>query len=85
MAEAIGSGAESGSFPQMIENLEENMKKVTGKKKPVKKSLCLGDTGYFSEENLQEAAKRELEVLIPDPQFWQRDSVKNAYSLWGYR
>ena len=29
--------------------------------------------GYFSEENLQEAAKRKLEVLIPDPQFRQRD------------
>ena len=73
-AEAIGSGAEGGCLPEMLDNLEENMKKVTGKKKPLKKSIVLGDTGYFSEENLQEAAKRKIEVLIPDPQFRKRDS-----------
>jgi len=32
-----------------------------------------GDTGFFSEENLQEAAKRKIEVLIPDAQFRRRD------------
>ena len=32
-----------------------------------------GDTGFFSEENLKEAAKRKIEVLIPDPQFRKRD------------
>ena len=51
------------------------MQMVTGKKKPLKKSLVLGDTGYFSEDNLQEAAKRKIEVLIPDPQFSKRDPV----------
>ena len=72
-AEAIGSGAESGCLPRMLDNLEENMKMVTGKKKPLKNSVVLGDTGYFSEENLQEAAKRKIEVIIPDPQFRKRD------------
>jgi len=72
-AEAIGSGAESGSFPQMLDNLEENMKKVTGKEEPLKKSLVQGDTGFFTEDNLQEATKRKVNVLIPDQQFRQRD------------
>jgi transposase len=72
-SEAIGSGAESGCLPEMLDSLEKNMKEVTGKEKPLKKSLVLGDTGYFSEDNLQEAAKRDIKVLIPDPQFRKRD------------
>jgi len=72
-AEAIGSGAESGCLPGMLDNLETNMRKVTKKKQPLEKSLVLGDTGYFSEENLQETKKRNIEVLIPDPQFRKRD------------
>jgi hypothetical protein len=72
-AEAIGSGAESGCFPQILDRLEETIKELTGKEKPLKKALIEGDTGYFSEENLKEAAKRGINVLIPDPQFRQRD------------
>jgi transposase len=72
-AEATG-GSESGSFSGMLDGLEGNMKAVTGKEKPLKKSICLGDTGFFSEENLQEAAKRGIDVLIPDPQFRKRDT-----------
>jgi len=72
-AEAIGSGAESGAFPKMLDSLNENMKMVTKKKKPLRKALLHGDTNYFTEDNLQEAAKRKIDVLIPDPQFRQRD------------
>jgi hypothetical protein len=72
-AEAVGSGPEAGSFTKMLDSLEENMRAVTGKKKPLKKSLCLADTGLFSEENLQAAAERGIEVIIPDPQFRKRD------------
>jgi len=71
-AEATGS-SESGNFPKMLESLEENMKAITGKEEPLKKSVCLADTGFSSEENLQEAAERGIEVIIPDPQFRQRD------------
>jgi len=72
-AEAVGSGPESGCFSQMLDSFEENMKMVTGKEEPLKKALLEGDTGYFSEENLQEAERRKINVLIPDPQFRQRD------------
>jgi len=69
----VGSGTESGSFPQMLDSLKENMQEVTGEKNPLKDSLLTGDTGFFTEENLQEANKRKIEVLIPDQQFRQRD------------
>jgi transposase len=72
-AEAVGSVSESGCFPKMLDNLETNMKMISGKKKPLKDALVVSDTGCFSEDNLQEAAKRGIEVLIPDPQFRQRD------------
>jgi len=72
-AEAIGSGAESGCLPGMLDKLETHMQMVTGKKRPLRKSLVLGDTNYFSEDNLQEAKRRNIEVLIPDPQFRKRD------------
>ena len=74
-AEAIGSGAENGCFPEMLDALESNMREAGGKKEPLKKSIVLGDTGYFSEDNLQEAKKRKIDVLIPDQQFRKRDPV----------
>ncbi|WP_081468673.1 transposase [Treponema primitia] len=49
------------------------MQMITGKEEPLKKSLVTGDTGFFSENNLQEAAKWNIELLIPDQQFRRRD------------
>jgi transposase len=72
-AEAFGSGPEAKSLPGMLDKLNETMKEITGKEAPLKGALVEGDTGYFSEENLQEAAKRDIEVLIPDQQFRKRD------------
>jgi hypothetical protein len=72
-ADVVGSVSESSKFPGMLEKLDENMKKVTGKKKPLRNAIVEGDTGFFSEENLQEAAKQNIEVLIPDAQFRKRD------------
>jgi transposase len=72
-AEVTGSVSESGVFPRMLDDVEAKMKLVTGKKRPLKKSIIECDTGFFSEHILQEAAKRNIEVLIPDPQFRKRD------------
>ena len=52
----------------MLDSLNENMKMVTKKKRPLRKALLHGDTNYFTEDNLQEAAKRKIDVLIPEPQ-----------------
>ena len=72
-AEVTGTVAESGIFPEMLDRLEENMKMISGKEEPLKKALVEGDTGFFTEDNLQEAEKRGIEVIIPDPQFRNRD------------
>src|SRR5215510_5404767 len=74
-AEASGSVSESVCFPDMLDMLNTNMQKVSRKKKPLKKSIVLADTGLFSEDNLQEAKKRDIDVIIPDPQFRKRDPV----------
>jgi predicted house-cleaning noncanonical NTP pyrophosphatase (MazG superfamily) len=50
------------------------MQMLTGKEEPLKKAIVVGDTGNFSEDNLQEAAGMGVEVLIPDPQFRKRDA-----------
>jgi hypothetical protein len=72
-AEVYGSGSESEHFPGMLDSLTETMKELTGEEAPLEKAIVEGDTGYFSENNLQEAEKRKIEVLIPDPQFRKRD------------
>ena len=61
-----GSVAESGKFKEMADALNESMKELTGKKEPLKKSIMLGDTNYFTEENLKKADELGIEVLIPD-------------------
>jgi transposase len=72
-AEAYGSGSESEHFPEILDSLTERMRELSGEEAPLAKAIVEGDTGYFSEDNLQEAAKRKIEVLIPDPQFRKRD------------
>ena len=72
-AEVTGGVAESGMFPEMLERLETTMEEASGKEEPLKKALVEGDTGFFTEDNLQKAAQMGVEVIIPDPQFRKRD------------
>ena len=60
------------SLPVSSFIVSSRLSSISGKH-PLKKALVEGDSGYFSEENLQEASRREINVLIPDPQFRQRD------------
>ena len=43
------------------------------KEKPLKGKVILADNAYFSEDNLQAAKKKEMEAIIPDEQFRNRD------------
>jgi hypothetical protein len=72
-AEAFGSGSETEHFPAMLDTLKGTMEELTGEEKPLAHAILTGDTGYFSEDNLQAAARAEVEVLIPDQQFRKRD------------
>jgi hypothetical protein len=72
-AEAHGTDYEGGVFPDVLDNLQNTMKEITGKEAPLKEAVVLADTNYSSEMNLQAAAERGIEVLIPDTQFRVRD------------
>jgi hypothetical protein len=70
-AEAYGSG--SGYFPEMLDNLNETVKGMSGEEEPLEDVIMEGDTGYFTEKNLKAAEERKIEVIIPDQQFRKRD------------
>ena len=72
-ANAYGSVAEGQFFPELLEKTEENLKVVKGKEEALKGSIILADNGYFSEDNLQAAKKKEMQAIIPDEQFRNRD------------
>jgi len=72
-AEAFGTGPEVETFKPLLEQTIDAMKGLTGEEKPLENSLILGDTGYFSENNLKTAQEKEVEILTPDPQFRNRD------------
>jgi hypothetical protein len=73
-----GSVYEGDLLPQMLDGLKTNMKTITGKDEPLENATVLGDTGYFSEKNLEEAETRSVDVLIPDQQFRKRDESFNG-------
>jgi len=72
-ANAYGTVAEGQFFAEMLEETERNMKLITGQKKPLKGKVILADTAHFSEDNLQAAKKKEMQAVIPDAQFRNRD------------
>jgi len=71
-AEAYGSVSEGQFFSEMLEKTERSMRAIKGEN-PLKGTVILGDNGYFSEDNLQEAKKKEMEAIIPDEQYRNRD------------
>ncbi|GHU43433.1 hypothetical protein FACS1894190_13910 [Spirochaetia bacterium] len=76
--EAFGTGYEGGEFENMLTNLENNMKAVSGKEDTPEESLLLGDTNYFSESNPQAAKDKNIDVIIPDSNFRRRDERFNS-------
>jgi hypothetical protein len=60
-------------FTAMAANLAGQMQGLKGKDKPLEGAIGEGDTGYFTEHNLKEAAEREIEGIIPDQQFRKQD------------
>ena len=71
-ANAYGSVSEGQFFPEMLDKTERSMRMIKGEN-PLKGTVMLGDNGFFSEENLQEAKKKEMTAVIPDEQFRNRD------------
>jgi hypothetical protein len=57
----------------MLEKLNERMSALSGEEEPLVDAIVPGDTGYFTEQNLQEADDRGIQVLIPEQQFRKGD------------
>ena len=76
-ANAYGSVAEGQYFGQMLEKTERSMRAVKGKENPLKGTIMLGDNAFFSEDNLQAAKAKEMEAIIPDEQYRNRDETIN--------
>jgi transposase len=73
-AEAFGTDCEGGAFPGMPGNLKEALHEISANgTQQEAKPLLLADTNYFSEENLKAAQERDVDVIIPDPHFRERD------------
>jgi len=72
-ANAFGTVAEGQFFGELLEQTESNMRIVTEQEAPLKGTIFLGDNGYFSEDNLHSAKLKEVEAIIPDEQFRNRD------------
>jgi transposase len=70
---AYGSGAEGQFFKEMLDKTELNMRKITGEVAPLNGTIILADTASFSEDNLQAVKDKEMEAIIPDEQFRNRD------------
>ncbi len=73
-AEAFGLGQEGEVLKPMVEITEENLSVIKGETNPLEGKTILGDTNYFSEENLKYLAEeKKMEAVIPDNQFRGRD------------
>jgi transposase len=72
-ANAYGTVAEGQYFKEMLNKTERSMRSIIGEN-PLKGTIMLGDNAYFSEENLQAAKSKEMEAIIPDEQYRNRDT-----------
>jgi transposase len=75
-AQAIGSSCETEYLPEMLDknasNLHESGVGAGGKEKKI---TMLGDSHYFSEQNLRACAERGIEAVIPDVQEKRRKDI----------
>jgi hypothetical protein len=68
-AEAFESESESEQVTAMVVNRAGQMQGLKGKDKLLEGAIGEGDRGYCTEHHLKEAVEREIEGILPDPQF----------------
>lgn len=72
-AEAFGSGQEVDLLKPMVEGTKQIIEDIGQVPDYLKNKKLLADTNYFSEDNLRYLAEEEIDSIIPDQQFRQRD------------
>ena len=65
-AQAVGTANEGEHLPEMLDMNAENTKEAGVKMEEGKKRAVLGDTNYFSKENLKACEERGIRAIIPD-------------------
>lgn len=71
-AEAIGEGSEQEVLKPMVEQVEENFKKM-GQGDIYKEAKIVADSGYHSEENMKMLHDKQIDAYVADNQFRKRD------------
>ncbi|MBF0407701.1 MAG: IS1182 family transposase [Candidatus Riflebacteria bacterium] len=70
---ASGEGNDNSQIPVILPILKQNLKTIGYKESDFKKATFVGDSGYFSVENLKACANEQLNTIIPDCNFRKRD------------
>ena len=67
-ARTVGTAYEGEHLPEMLDKNAQNINEAGVKTEEGKKISILGDSNYFSEDNLKACEERGLEAVIPDGQ-----------------
>lgn len=70
---AVGEGTDSSNVAAMLPILRSNLKTLGFRKADLKGATFIGDSGYFSVENLEACKALNLDAYIPDNHFRKRD------------
>ena len=65
-AQAVGTANEGEHLPEMLDQNAKNIEAAGVAPEVGKKPAVLGDSNYFSEENLKACEERGIEAVIPD-------------------
>jgi hypothetical protein len=71
-AEAMGEGSEQEALKPMVEQVEENFKRM-GEGNIYKDAKLTADSGYHSEENMKMLHDKQIDAYVADNQFRKRD------------
>ena len=69
-------------FGKMLEETDKSMRALKGKENSLKGTIMLEDNAYFSEDNLQAAKAKEVEAIIPDEKYRNRDETIKDGKRW---
>jgi transposase len=72
-AQAFGKGQDHTLLEPMLEATEEAFKELGKGDNFLAGKTVIADTGYFSQDNLEAADKRSIDLYVPDQNFRKRD------------
>ncbi len=80
--QTIGSGPEYHTLQPMIEGLRSTLAELGEKEDVIADVLYLADTGYATEDNMKYIFENEINAVVPDKNFRQRDPKFDEYERY---